>query len=345
MAPKHLPRDEQIAKRTAFDCFAGCGGLSQGLKGAGYRVVGAIENDPVAASVYELNHPNTLLWCSDIRRVSVNDVLSRLRLRRGQLDLIGGCPPCQGFSKLRTYNGSRRIRDRQNDLIFEFERLVLGLRPKRVMLENVPGLLRDQRLRRFRDALENAGYSVEADVIDVANYGVPQRRQRLVLLASRVSAVRFAEPASRTRTVRDAIGSLPRAGRSGDSLHDLPEKRSRLVAARIRAIPSDGGGRESLPGRLKLTCHRHSDGFKDVYGRMAWDEPAPTITTGCFNPSKGRFLHPSANRAITMREAALLQSFPKYYKFPSELGKVKIATMIGNALPPRFIRAHARALK
>jgi len=109
-------------------------------------------------------------------------------------------------------------------------------------------------------------------------------------------------------------------------------------------VPADGGSRSALPSRLKLECHKNSDGFKDVYGRMAWDEPAPTITTGCFNPSKGRFLHPEANRAITMREAALLQSFPKSYKFPATLGKVKVATMIGNALPPRFIKSHAKQL-
>jgi DNA (cytosine-5)-methyltransferase 1 len=156
--------------------------------------------------------------------------------------------------------------------------------------------------------------------------------------------VAFAKPTMNIRTVRDAIGSMPVAGESGDPLHDMPEKRSRRVAARIRQVPINGGSRAALPRHLKLECHKNSNGFKDVYGRMAWDEPAPTITTGCFNPSKGRFLHPMANRAITMREAALLQSFPKSYKFPIELGKVKVATMIGNALPPEFIKKHAMAL-
>jgi DNA (cytosine-5)-methyltransferase 1 len=318
--------------------------MSEGLKQAGYNVVGAIEVDADAVNVYTLNHPATHVWPCDIRKVTAAAVLKQLGLRKGQLDLLGGCPPCQGFSTLRTYNGHRWTRDKQNDLIFEFQRLVLGLKPKRVMMENVPGLFVNSRLKKFQAALEEAGYEVKADVLNVGEYGVPQRRRRLVLLASRVSAVAFAKPTAKARTVRNAIGSLPVAGESGDALHDIPEKHSRRVAARIRQVPADGGSRSALPGRLKLQCHKNSDGFQDVYGRMAWDEPAPTITTGCFNPSKGRFLHPEADRAITMREAALLQSFPKSYQFPATLGKVKVATMIGNALPPRFIKSHAKQL-
>ena len=332
------------SKPTAVDCFAGCGGMSQGFKQAGYKVLGAIEIDADAVEVYKRNHPKTYTWSEDICKITATAVLQKLRMKKGELDLLGGCPPCQGFSTLRTNNGKWRVRDSQNDLIFQFQRLVLGLKPKRVMLENVPGLRDNRRLKMFRAALEKAGYEVCADVLNVGDFGVPQRRRRLVLLASRVSAVVFAKPDKRTRTVRDAIGKMPVAGESGDALHDLPEKRSRRVAARILQVPINGGSRKSLPTHLRLECHKHSDGFKDVYGRMAWDEPAPTITTGCFNPSKGRFLHPEANRAITMREAALLQSFPKSYKFLATLGKVKAAIMIGNALPPEFIRRHASAL-
>lgn len=331
-------------KPTAIDCFAGCGGMSLGFKQAGFKVVGAIENDADTVRVYKLNHPTVHMWPEDIREVTAESIMMQLGIEVGELDLLGGCPPCQGFSTLRTYNGGRRVRDSQNDLIFEFQRLVIGLMPKRVMMENVPRLLDNQRLKKFRAALKEAGYEVKVDVLNVGEYGVPQRRRRLVLLASRVSSVAFAKPTQKSRTVRDAIGTMPTAGTSGDALHDLPEKRSRRVAARIRRIPADGGSRASLPRHLKLECHKNSDGFKDVYGRMAWDEPAPTITTGCFNPSKGRFLHPEEDRGITMREAALLQSFPKSYKFPATMGKVKIATMIGNALPPRFIKSHAQQL-
>ena len=339
-----MATEEPESRPTAVDCFAGCGGMSLGFKQAGYNVVGAIEIDADAGGVYKLNHPTVHTWLEDIRTVTAEAILTQLGIETGELDLLGGCPPCQGFSTLRTYNCGRRVHDRQNDLIFEFLRLVLGLMPKRVMMENVPGLFDNTRLKKFRAALEAAGYEVKVDVLNVGAYGVPQRRHRLVLLASRVSPVAFAKPSKKARTVRDAIGKMPTAGTSGDALHDLPEKRTRRVAARIRQVPADGGSRASLPRHLKLECHKKSDGFKDVYGRMAWDEPAPTITTGCFNPSKGRFLHPEENRAITMREAALLQSFPKSYKFPATLGKVKVATMIGNALPPRFIMRQALAL-
>ena len=332
-------------KPIAIDCFAGCGGMTEGFKQAGYRVVGAIELDPDAVEVFKLNHPRTHLWNTDIKEVGVRDVLATLNLQKGELDLLGGCPPCQGFSTLRTYNGKRSVNDDRNDLIYDFQRLVLGLLPKHVMMENVPGLKKDHRLAKFQSALEEAGYGVKVKVLNVADYGVPQRRRRLVVLASRVSAVQFALPDERRRTVREAIGALPKPGKSGDPIHDLPENRTEKVMDRIKGIPRDGGSRASLPQKLRLRCHKRSDGFKDVYGRMAWDEPAPTITTGCFNPSKGRFLHPKEHRAITVREAAILQSFPKEYKFPAKYGKVKLAMMIGNALPPSFIMRHARAIR
>lgn len=333
-----------IQQPTAFDCFAGCGGMTEGFKQAGFRVLGAIENDAKASEVYALNHPEVHLWSEDIQSVTARNVLDVLDLKKGELDLFGGCPPCQGFSTLRTYNGGHRVRDKQNDLIFEFQRLILALLPKSVMMENVPGLYENRRFAEFQSALEGVGYKVKAQVLNVNDYGVPQRRRRLVMLASRNADVDFATAEAVRPTVRDAIGKLPQAGLSGDAVHDLPENRSSTVSRIIASIPKNGGSRSALPRDLVLECHKKSDGFKDIYGRMAWDKPAPTITTGCFNPSKGRFLHPDADRAISMREAALLQSFPLNYKFPAEMGKVRLATMIGNALPPRFIRHHAKQL-
>ena len=274
------------AQPTAFDCFAGCGGMTEGFRQAGYRVVGAIEIDPCAVKVYKLNHPRVRVWQDDVKSVSAQSILRTLKLREGELDLLGGCPPCQGFSTLRTRNGKLRVRDKRNDLIYEFQRLVLDLRPKHVMLENVPRLIKDQRFRNFTQSLEDAGYTLKADVLNVAHYGVPQRRRRAVVIASRVGTPCFASKDTAFHTVRQAIGSLGPAGDSGDPLHDMPEKRSAVVRERIRQIPKNGGGRASLPQHLRLECHRESDGFRDVYGRMAWDEPAPTITTGCFNPSK-----------------------------------------------------------
>lgn len=339
------PRNKTSAnKPTAFDCFAGCGGMTTGFEKAGYRVVGAIEIDRHACDVYSLNHPKVRLWRDDIRKVDEQELSETLGLQPGELDLLGGCPPCQGFSTLRTYNGKRNVRDTRNDLIFEFQRLVLALKPKRVMMENVPGLFKDRRLAEFKNALEENGYEIQAKVLNVADFGVAQRRKRLVVLASRVNKVCFSEPIPTRLTVKDVIGHLPQAGASGDPLHDMPEHRSLKTLQLIAAIPHDGGSRTALPKSLRLKCHQKSDGFKDVYGRMAWNKLSPTITTGCFNPSKGRFLHPEKDRAITLREAALLQSFPADYKFPVELGKVRIAAMIGNALPPEFIRRHTPAV-
>jgi DNA (cytosine-5)-methyltransferase 1 len=146
-------------------------------------------------------------------------------------------------------------------------------------------------------------------------------------------------------TVKDAIGTMLPAGKSGDALHDLPEIRTPDVMARIKKIPKNGGSRSDLKKSDQLPCHKRCRGFNDIYGRMSWDAVSPTITGGCVNPSKGRFLHPEEDRAITLREAAILQTFPKDYRFHLEGGKGAVATQIGNALPPEFIRRHALQIK
>ena len=264
-----------------------------------------------------------------------------LGLAPGDLDLLAGCPPCQGFSGLRTLNGSKTVEDVRNDLIKDFLRFVKGLLPKAVMMENVPELAKDVRFTTFREKLESLDYVVNWAILDAQHYGVPQRRKRLVLLAGMERKIEFAPTADTLATVKIALQGLAAAGASGDPLHDLGEKRTRPVLERIAKIPKDGGSRTDLPDEEQLPCHQRCNGFKDVYGRMAWDDVAPTITGGCFNPSKGRFLHPEENRAITLREAALLQTFPRQYGFPNLKSKSDVALLIGNALPPEFIRRHA----
>lgn len=327
---------------TAIDLFAGCGGLTQGLRDAGFRVLGAVEYEKKAAETYKLNHPQTHLWIDDIRNVKARSVSRKLRLRKGQLDLLAGCPPCQGFSTMRTLNGGRSVRDKRNDLVSEFLRFVEALRPRAVMMENVPGLSKNRRFRVFCRRLAELGYLGEYRVLNAASFGVPQRRRRLIYLAGLNTRLSFARPRLAFKTVRDSISSLPAAGRSGDGVHDLPEHRSEKTRRLIKNIPKNGGGRTDLPSEYRLKCHKLCNGFKDVYGRMEWDALAPTITTGFFNPSKGRFLHPTNNRAVTVREAAMLQGFRKSYIFNADHGKVALAVMIGNALPPPFITAHAR---
>lgn len=330
---------------TAIDLFSGGGGLSVGLRAARFKVLGAIEIEPVAAKTYRYNHPSVHLWQQDIVDLPVTVVRKRLGLAVGELDLLAGCPPCQGFSSMRTLNGSRRVVDRSNDLLFQFLRFVRGLRPKLLMMENVPGLAANRRLTEFVRRLRELHYHCDWRIVDVSDYGVPQRRRRLIFLASRIGTPPFCRASRRKRTVADAIGHVPRPGRSGDPLHDLPENRAPHVIDLIRHIPRNGGSRRDAPKRFLLPCHRRLDGFYDVYGRMAWNECAPTITGGCHNPSKGRFLHPTQNRTITLREAALLQSFPAQYFFALDRGKEHTAQIIGNALPPAFIRRVATPLR
>ncbi|MGW8391474.1 DNA cytosine methyltransferase [Pseudoduganella sp. HUAS MS19] len=331
-------------KLIAIDLFSGCGGLTAGLKEAGYKVVAAVELDEKARQTYALNHPTTRLAGRDIRDVDADDLMSSLGLLPGELDLLAGCPPCQGFSRMRKRNKNSSAKDDRNGLIDDFLRFVLTFLPKRVMMENVPGLLDYYKFKKFKSALRQVGYDVLTEVLDVSDFGVPQRRKRLIVSCSAQGKAVLALPERSRTTVRETIADLPVAGASGDALHDIGERRSPKVRELIELIPLDGGSRKDLPPHLQLECHKKSDGFNDVYGRMSWDDISPTITGGCFNPSKGRFLHPAFHRTITLREAALLQGFPRNYKFDVRHGKEAIALMIGNALPPRFIAAHARAI-
>lgn len=291
-----------------------------------------------------MNHRGTHVWEGDIRNVSVAEVQRTLTLDRYELDLLAGCPPCQGFSTLRTLNGNRRIRDKRNDLVLEFERFVRVLRPRAVMLENVPKLVRDRRLLKLKATLKALKYHVHVEVLDAADFGVPQRRRRMILIAGRGGEIPFGPRSTRRRSVADAISKLSPPERSRDPLHGYEETRSPKVQRIIRSIPHDGGSRSDIPEEQQLDCHKRCRGFYDVYGRMSWDDVAPTITSGCVNPSKGRFLHPEQDRAITLREAALLQTFPSTYYFSLTRGKYAAAEMIGNALPPEFVRRQSESV-
>lgn len=311
-----------------------------GLKQAGFRVIGAVEVDSLAVKTYKANHKRVTVWERDISKVPAAQVMRKLNLERGELDLLAGCPPCQGFSRMRTMNGRYVVNDPRNDLLLQFMRFVRLLRPKAIMMENVPALARDRRLKKALQELDNMGYECTTAILNAANYGVPQRRRRFILLAGRRNPISFARTARCEPVVRTAFKKLGRRAKH-DSLHNYKERRSDKVKSMIRMIPPNGGSRFALGPGAQLECHKKSDGFRDVYGRMSWTKVAPTITTGCFNPSKGRFLHPTKHRAITLREAALLQTFPKSYFFSLERGRILAAEMIGNALPPEFIRRHA----
>lgn len=335
-------------KLLAIDLFSGCGGLTLGLKQAGFNVIGAIEIEMTAAETYTKNHPEVLLWQKDIQKIKGSEILKSLGIKKGELDLLAGCPPCQGFSSMRTRNGKLKIEDARNDLIFDYLRLVKELSPKTIMMENVPALINDRRMVIFKETLRKMGYDLNGTplILDTADYAVPQRRRRMILVSSKIGHIKLAKSEPQRVSVHDAIGHLPQPGNSGDLLHDIKETRAPHIMEMIKKIPINGGSRGDLPRKYHLPCHKRlPDGFKDVYGRMSWDDVAPTITSGCTSPSKGRFLHPFQNRAITLREAALLQTFPKDYYFSLQKGKGGVALMIGNALPPTFIKKQALAIK
>ena len=332
-----------VKPRLAIDLFSGCGGLSLGLRRAGFEVLAAIDDDPLSVSTYRLNHPSTVVKDKKIEEVKPVDLMEELRLAPGQLDLMAGCPPCQGFSTLRTLNGGREVEEPQNDLVFDFVRYVECFRPKALMLENVPGLLADRRASTVRRGLERMGYECRAEVFDAARFGVPQRRRRMIMLGARGSAPAFAKT-TRRRTVSQAIRFLSPPEQSNDPAHNYDVRRAAKVLSLIRRIPKDGGSRTDLPSSAQLPCHRDFDGFRDIYGRMAWRSQAPTITGGCINPSKGRFVHPEENRAITLREAALLQGFPVSYEFDLSRGRYPVAQLIGNAFPPKFAEHFGKAI-
>ncbi|MFK8185632.1 MAG: DNA cytosine methyltransferase [Phormidesmis sp.] len=333
---------------TAIDLFAGAGGLSCGLVSEGFNIAAAVEVDPTSAKSYMMNHKAVNVLIDDIRHLSGPYILEKANIRRKELDLLTGCPPCQGFSTLRTKRKAISEVDARNDLIKEVLRLTRSMRPRTVVIENVPNLAADNRFAEFRKGLQKAGYKSEYAVVNASNFGVPQRRKRLVLIAFRDKEIplNWSTYHHHPATVRDAIGQLETAGHSGDHLHDIPEQRTDAVMKRIRATPKNGGSRKDIPHELQCACHmKRSSGFFDVYGRMAWDSVSPTITSGCSNPSKGRFLHPEEDRAITLREAALLQTFPPDYKFCLDRGKDHVARQIGNAFPPKLIRPIAKVIK
>ena len=329
---------------TAIDLFCGCGGLSLGLRRAGFKVIAAIDNDELSTRTFRKNHRRTQVFKSDIRSIDAEHMMKQLGLQPGSLDLLAGCPPCQGFSTLRTMNGGRDIVDPLNDLVFEFVRFIKAFQPKAIMMENVPGLFADDRLIQINSELNNLGYTHKAKVLNAENYGVPQRRLRMILIGSRKGAPSFALPLRQRRTVAQTIKQLDHPDASADPAHNYTVQRSDHVMDLIRRIPTNGGSRTDLSDEEQLECHRRADGFRDVYGRMSWNKPAPTITGGCINPSKGRYIHPQEDRAITLREAALLQGFPGSYQFDLSLGRYSAAQLIGNAFPPKFAEHHAREI-
>jgi DNA (cytosine-5)-methyltransferase 1 len=330
----------------AFDLFSGVGGLTEGLSKAGFDTKFAFEINEIASKTYSMNHKNTIVITKDIRDVDVNEIKNQLNGK--ELHLLAGCPPCQGFSSIRRLNKPHPVSDPRNDLINEYVRFVEYFNPYTIMLENVPWLERSMLFVDAKKKLEKIGYKLDVSIVDVKDYGIPQRRKRLVMVGSRLGPISIAESNQKIKkvTVWDRIGSLPLPKDSKDKLHKIFPNHTPEIQKLIQDIPHNGGSRKDLGEDRQLKCHTKKNvGFHDVYGRLRWKDYSSTITGGCLNPSKGRFLHPEQNRCISAREAALLQSFRGNYKFPTDIPKSSLALMIGNALPPEFSYYQAKKIK
>jgi DNA (cytosine-5)-methyltransferase 1 len=332
---------------TAVDLCSGPGGVTTGYKQAGIRVLAAVDIDSDARATYAANHPEVEVLSDDLAKLDPAKLLEEVELEPGQLDILTACVPCQTFSSLAR---DTKAADPRNRLVLRVSAFVKAMQPRAVVMENVPPLRNDRRFELLVGRLRRLGYGVWFDVVDAADFGVPQRRRRLVLIGLRgvpddaVPKLTEKHPKlrglRRRRTVRDTL-RLVRNNAKRDPLARPRREYPPLVAKRIAAVPKDGGSRHSLRGRLELACHsklKHS-GAGSAYGRMKYDDFAPTLTTRCVTPACGRFLHPKANRAITLREAACLQTFPVGYVFTG--GTMAVQGQIGNAVPPRLARAIA----
>lgn len=332
----------------AVDLYCGSGAVTAGMKAEGVSVVAAVDNDPVACETYRLNHPEVDLFESDIRLLNPAEVRAKIKFK-GQLDFLIVCAPCQPFS---SQNRKRSADDPRADLVLESLKFVQEFNPEVVFFENVPGIAISGPLHNLRQKLAKLGYLLgDPRTLNAADCGVPQRRERCIMVAAHdqgtIDTFYGSILTQPTVTVRQAIGGLKQlcSGEHDpdDQLH-FARKHHSIVLQRMNHIPQDGGSRSSLPPELELECHKgRKNDFPDVYGRMRWDDVAPTLTTGCTDVTKGRFAHPRDNRAITLREAALLQSFPLNYRFFGNSGQ--IARQIGNAVPVNMIRTLASSLK
>ena len=302
-----------ISRVVAVDLFCGAGGMTHGLVRGGVSVALGVDIDARCRYPIERNNPTRFL-ASDVSVIDPSIV--RYAYNESTVSLLVGCPPCQPFS---TYSqgGKAGVRAKDWTLVEDFARLVREVKPDLVSVENVPALRKQSVYKSVSTALK--GYYIRDDIIDCSMLGVPQTRQRLVLMASRFGPVDPLDIFDRPVTVREAIGHLPRicAGRahSDDSIH-VASQLSPINLARIRASRPGGTWRD-WPEALRARCHARDGGktYPSVYGRMDWDVPAPTITTQCFGYGNGRFGHPEQDRAISLREAAILQTFPDDYEF------------------------------
>lgn len=327
-------------KRTSVACvdlFCGVGGLTHGLLSAGVPVVAGVDLDENCRYAYETNNTGAAFHARDIAELKAAEVADWFR--DASVRVLAGCAPCQPFSSYSNRYvtvGTERWR-----LLSHFGQLVAELKPDLVTMENVPTITRHAVFDEFVETLRRHGYHVWYDVIDCADYGLPQRRRRTVLLASLHGSVRLRSPRpSHTTTVEDVLRGLPVLRHGGRHASDPLHTAARLSPLNLERIKASkpGGSWRDWPPHLVADCHQRTTGKKypSVYGRMSWDEPAPTLTTQFYGFGSGRFGHPSQARGLSLREGAILQGFPHDYSFVGERQPIHfkiLGRLIGNAVP------------
>lgn len=323
----------------AVDLFCGVGGLTAGLIKSGIKVKAGYDIADECHFAYEHNNKATFVH-KDVAEVTASEISSWYS--EGSIRLLAGCAPCQPFS---TYNqGKDTTKDKKWPLLYHFSRLIKEVMPELVTMENVPEVIKHKVYQDFIDELKLLGYEVFSKEVVCVQYGIPQTRKRHVVLASKIGYIELLPPTHiKPVTVKQVIGKLEplRAGEKStkDPLH-IAAKLSELNLQRIKkSIP--GGTWRDWPENLRAECHKKESGksYPAVYGRMEWDKPAPTMTTLCFGFGNGRFGHPEQDRGISLREAALFQTFPKNYQFtatPKKINFKGVGRMIGNAVPVRL---------
>ncbi|MFV0587696.1 DNA cytosine methyltransferase [Bacteroides reticulotermitis] len=339
----------------AVDFFCSGGGMSYGMQQAGINIIAGIDFDKNCEETYKSNIKEAEFILADVFELKESELKKKLSLKRNDDKLVLiGCSPCQFWSIINT---DREKSKKSKDLLKEFRRFVEYFKPGYVVVENVPGVLKRKKesgLEDFIQWLKDSNYTVHFGVHEVSEYGVPQHRKRFTLIANRVTKTEI-EPQKeqgKKKTVRDVIGEengfpkIPAGHKDNSSFLHTTAGLEDINIKRLAITEKDGGTRLAYVDNPELApnCHKNNkESFKDTYGRMWWDRPAPTITTKFFSISNGRFAHPEENRAISLREGAVLQSFPKNYIFKTT-SIAATARMIGNAVPPKYAESIGKAI-
>ena len=328
----------------AIDFFCGAGGLTRGLLDAGIEVLAGVDNDERLQETYTHNNKPSRFINEDIDAIDIHELRKELKIQDEDITLYAACTPCQPFSTLSRQNWED---DDRKILLLTFAKIVKECPPDFILVENVPGLNNGsgkEIYNEFLEILEDCDFSEPAaDLLDAKHFGVPQTRKRFILLASKEDSISLPTPItdpSQFVTVKKCIGEYPEIA-DGEESEDCLNHRARELQSHhkriVEAVPKDGGSRRDITDTsILLKCHQdRPDAHKDVFGRMAWDKPAPTLTSRCSDVYSGRFIHPEQNRGISLREAAALQTFRDDYEFFGT-SITAIARQIGNAVPVKL---------